>query len=143
LWNICLGCLWTAILLISAPREARITDMSHQHPAQPHLLNFYVMNCFIHSSIIYCFVINPKTYWLKITPHYFSWHYRSPRWFFLFWPDLPMYLWPAAGLAEDWVGQGVVSRDSLFLLTWFHPIGNQPDHVHLTAERVVRKWVEA
>jgi hypothetical protein len=32
-WTICLGCLWTKILLISISWVARITGMSHQHPA--------------------------------------------------------------------------------------------------------------
>jgi hypothetical protein len=32
-WTICLGWLWTMILLISASWVARITDVSHRHPA--------------------------------------------------------------------------------------------------------------
>jgi hypothetical protein len=32
-WTVCPGWLWTMILLISASWVARITDMSHKHPA--------------------------------------------------------------------------------------------------------------
>jgi hypothetical protein len=34
LWTICLGWLWTMIFLISASWVARITGVSHWHPAQ-------------------------------------------------------------------------------------------------------------
>jgi hypothetical protein len=33
-WTICLGWLWTSILLISASRVARMTGVSQQHLAQ-------------------------------------------------------------------------------------------------------------
>jgi hypothetical protein len=36
--TICLGSLWTTILLISASWVARIIGMSHQHPAQHSIL---------------------------------------------------------------------------------------------------------
>jgi hypothetical protein len=40
-WTICLGWLWTLILLICASQVARITDVSHQHPSSlcPYLEN--------------------------------------------------------------------------------------------------------
>jgi hypothetical protein len=42
--TICLGCLWTAILLVSASWVARIIGVSHQHPA-------YVSFCFLHIDL--------------------------------------------------------------------------------------------
>jgi hypothetical protein len=36
LWTLFLGWLWIAILLISASQVARITGVSHWHPAQQH-----------------------------------------------------------------------------------------------------------
>jgi hypothetical protein len=55
LQTICLGWLWTAILLISASRVARITDMSHR----------WLAVSFWHAFYIYIY-----------TPHYiWSWDY--------------------------------------------------------------------
>jgi hypothetical protein len=56
-WTICLGLLWTAVLLSSASWVARITGMSHQCPAKCIFLVEFTPKYFILFHAIICGIV--------------------------------------------------------------------------------------